>query len=69
MLQEIKRTNTQIMFDGDEFAQWNIPLRIIEDSNSQEQEGVAKEDQLDAQDAVQLITDELDKAFWRVLEV
>ena len=57
------------MFDGDEFAQWNIPLRIIEDSNSQEQEGVAKEDQLDAQDAVQLITDELDKAFWRVLEV
>ncbi len=68
MIQEIKRTNVQIMFNYDLFAQWNIPRTIIEDSDSQEQGGIAKED-ADAQDAVLLIKDPLSKSLlWWILE-
>jgi len=51
MIQEIRRTETKIEFNEDEFAQWNIPTTTedLDRSTAQEQGGVAKED-ADSQD-------------------
>jgi len=72
MIQEIKRTNTQIRFNHDEFARWNIPLTIGEDLDSsiaREQGGVTRED-ADARDAMQPIIDPLSKRLlWQILEI
>ncbi len=71
MIREIKRKNAPITFNDDELAKWNIPPTITEDSDrsiAKEQGEVARED-VDAKDAVQLITDSLcKKPAWWVLE-
>jgi len=55
MIQEIRRTETKIEFNEDEFAQWNIPTtREDLDRSAQEREEVAKD--ADAKDALQPIT-------------
>ncbi len=70
MIQEIKRTNTPIVFNDDELAKWDIPPTITEDSGRSiaKEQGEAARD-VDAEDAVQLITDPLSKnPMWWFLE-
>ncbi len=71
MIHEIRRTETKIEFNEDEFAQWNIPTtrEDLDRSIAQERGEVAKED-ADAQDVVQPITDPLSKTrLWWILEI
>ena len=73
MIEQIVQSNThaQILFDHNAFARWNIPISIVQGprpkGNSTSDGDVAS---LDAQDAVQKITDQLWKMpLWWILEI
>jgi hypothetical protein len=74
MVEQIVQSDVKILFDYDEFARWNIPTSIGQDpsqgiSNSTD-DGANAVSVLDAQDAVQRITDELwKKPLWWILEI
>jgi uncharacterized protein (DUF2235 family) len=74
MIEQIVQSNTQILFDYDAFARWNIPTCIGQDPPPQGGGTSTGDDadvaSLDAQDAVQPITDQLWKApLWWILEI
>ena len=74
MIKQIVQSNPQILFDYDAFSRWNIPINIGRDlppkigGNST---GIHVDvESLDAQDAVQPITDPLWKMpLWWILEI
>ena len=74
MIEQIVRSGTHILFDYDAFARWNIPASIGQDTAPQGGDTSARDDAngeaLDAQDAVQPITDKLRKMpLWWILEI
>jgi hypothetical protein len=74
MIEQIVRSNTQILFDYDAFSRWNIPTGIGQDPPPQGGGNSTGKDAdvtpIDAQDAVQPITDELWKRpLWWILEI
>ena len=74
MIAQIVQTNTQILFDYDAFSRWDIPTSLAQDpspdgggNSTDNNTDVAA---LDAQDAVQPITDQLWKMpLWWILEI
>ena len=76
MIEQIAKSNTQILFDYDAFARWDIPTSLAQDppdggvNSASNGVDVAA---LDAQDAVQPITDQLWKLWkmplWWILEI
>jgi hypothetical protein len=74
MVEQIVQSNTQILFDYDTFSRWNIPISIAQNpppegggNSTGKHVDVAS---LDAQDAVQKITDPLWKQpLWWILEI
>jgi hypothetical protein len=74
MIEQIVQSNTHILFDYDAFARWNIPSSIGQDpppeGGGNSTGNGANVEALDAQDAVQPITDPLWKMpLWWILEV
>ena len=74
MIEQIVQSNTQILFDYEAFARWNIPTSIGQDPPPQgggiSMGNDANVEALDAQDAVQPITDQLWKMpLWWILEI
>jgi hypothetical protein len=74
MIEQIVQSNTHILFDYDAFARWSIPTSIGQDppleggGNSTGND--TNVEALDAQDAVQPITDPLWKMpLWWILEI
>jgi len=74
MVEQIVQSNVEILFDYNEFARWNIPTSIAQDppqgtSNSTNDDANVAA-LLDAQDAIQPITDQLWKnPLWWILEI
>jgi uncharacterized protein (DUF2235 family) len=74
MIEQIVQSNTQILFDYDALSRWHIPASIGQDPPPQEGGNSTGNDAdveaLDAQDAVQPITDQLWKMpLWWILEI
>ena len=74
MIEQIVQSNTQILFDYDAFARWNIPTSIGQvpspDGGGNSTGNNVDVARLDAQDAVQPITDPLWKMpLWWILEI
>jgi hypothetical protein len=75
MVEQIVRAETQILWDYDAFARWNIPTNIGQTKPVPPSQGgatSASEDatEQDVQDAVQPITDPLFKnPLWWILEI
>jgi hypothetical protein len=74
MIKQIVESNTQILFNYDAFARWNIPTSIGQyrppqgGGNSTDKDGNVEA--LDAEDAVQPISDQLKKKpLWWILEI
>ncbi|KAF8481786.1 hypothetical protein DFH94DRAFT_691438 [Russula ochroleuca] len=72
MVEQIVRAETQILWDYDAFARWNIPTTIGQNKPLPPSQGGATEDatEQDVQDALQPITDQLFKnPLWWILEI
>jgi hypothetical protein len=74
MIEQIVQSNTQILFDYDVFSRWNIPISIGQgpppEGGSNSTGNHVDVASLDAQDAVQKITDPLWKQpLWWILEI
>lgn len=73
MVEQIVRSETGILFDYKSFARWNIPTSIGKDplpEGGNSSGNNAELDALDAQDALQPITDPLWKMpLWWILEI
>jgi hypothetical protein len=74
MIEQIVQSNTQILFDYDALSRWHIHASIGQDPPPQEGGNSTGNDAdveaLDAQDAVQPITDQLWKMpLWWILEI
>jgi hypothetical protein len=73
MVEQIVRSGTGILFDDKAFARWNIPTSIGKDplpEGGNSAGNNAELDALDAQDALQPITDPLWKMpLWWILEI
>ena len=74
MIEQIVQSNPHILFDYNAFSQWNIPTSIGQDpqpnGGGNSTGNNANVEALDAQDAVQPITDPLWKMpVWWILEI
>lgn len=73
MVEQIVRSKAGILFDHDAFARWNIPINIGTDplpEGGSSTGNNAEVEALDAQDALQPITDPLWKMpLWWILEI
>jgi hypothetical protein len=73
MVEQIVRSGTKILFDYDSFSRWNIPISIGQDplpEGGSSTGNNAEVEALDAQDALQPISDPLWKMpLWWILEI
>ena len=74
MIEQIVQSDTHILFDNDAFARWNIPISVGQElppkGGGDSTDADADVASVDAQDAVQPITDQLWKMpLWWILEI